>query len=221
MSKKGIPAGEPFPVEEIVSATPEGAQAYRDQSAVLEAAAIIRQMREGARLTQRELAQRIGTTQPHISELERGTGTQGPTFLMLRRIAKACGTELRVEVGSQGEAASVQAVAEEKLAQAHENVREALSDALGSSPALPDLANQIAAMAEKFSTRMTDWVFCQPISEIAPRVAAMRYFVDNLPDLKVMMPLKGGMPSLHWSRRAETLPSAAVPAFFFKEKSGA
>lgn len=90
--------GEPFPVEEIAAATPEAAAAFRDQTAVLRAAAWIREMREGAGFTQRELARRVGTTQPYLSELERGTGAQGPSFLMLDRIATACGRVLRVEV---------------------------------------------------------------------------------------------------------------------------
>ena len=101
MDKNRVPPGEPFPVEEIVSATPEEAEAFRDQSAVLEAAALIRQMREAAGLKQRQLASLVGTSQPHLSELERGTGSQGPTFLMLQRIAKACGAKLRVEISDQ------------------------------------------------------------------------------------------------------------------------
>ena len=90
--------GEPFPAEDIAAATPEGAAAFHDQTAVLRAASWIREMREGAGFTQRELARRVGTTQPYLSELERGTGAQGPSFLMLDRIAAACGRVLRVEV---------------------------------------------------------------------------------------------------------------------------
>lgn len=101
MDKNRVPPGEPFPIEEIVSATPEEAEAFRDQSAVPEAAALIRQMRKSAGLSQRQLAALAGTSQPHLSELERGTGSQGPTFLMLQRIAKACGAKLRVEISDQ------------------------------------------------------------------------------------------------------------------------
>ena len=92
-------AAEVFPVEKLASVTPEGAAAFRDQSSVLRAAALIRDMREAAGFTQRELAKRVGTTQPHLSELERGTGAQGPTFMMLENIATACGRVLRVEIG--------------------------------------------------------------------------------------------------------------------------
>jgi len=101
MPQSDMTAGEPFPIEEIASATPEGAAAFRDQTAVLRAAAWIREMREAAGFTQRDLAKLVGTSQPYLSELERGTGTQGPTFLMLEKIATACGRVLRVEVAVQ------------------------------------------------------------------------------------------------------------------------
>ena len=50
MSNKN-PAVEQFPFAEIASATDAGAEAFRDQSAVLQAAGLIRQMREDAGLT--------------------------------------------------------------------------------------------------------------------------------------------------------------------------
>ena len=90
-------SGEVFPLEEIATATPASAAAFREQTAVLRAAALIREMRETAGFTQRELARLIGTSQPHLSDLERGTGTQGPSFVMLDKIANACGRVLRIE----------------------------------------------------------------------------------------------------------------------------
>jgi chaperonin GroES len=71
-------------------------QGYEEQGAVLEAASLIRQMRESAGLTQGALALKLGTSQPHLSMLERGVGRHGPTFLMLKKIAWACGQELRI-----------------------------------------------------------------------------------------------------------------------------
>ena len=47
-------------------------------------------------MTQEVLARRLGTSQAHLSVLENGTGRQGPTFLMLSRIAEACGQELQI-----------------------------------------------------------------------------------------------------------------------------
>ena len=101
MPRNHAPPGDPFPLEDIISATPESVRAFRDQSVILRAGALIRQMREAAGITQREMARRVRTSQPHLSDLERGTGTQGPTVLMLQRIAEACGTTLSFEVSGR------------------------------------------------------------------------------------------------------------------------
>jgi len=102
--------GEPFPLQEIAGADPDSARAFNEQSVILRAGAVIRNMRETAGLSQRELARRLQTSQAHLSELERGTGTQGPTVLMLQKIARACGADLRIEasasVGAAGRAAA-------------------------------------------------------------------------------------------------------------------
>ena len=48
----------------------------------------LRRLRQAAELTQTELADRAGTTQDHISALERGEKTPG--LDLCRRLAKAC-----------------------------------------------------------------------------------------------------------------------------------
>lgn len=58
------------------------------------AAAFVRAARQAAGLTQKQLAQRIGVSQPRIAELERGEGSQGPTISLLARVAQACGKKL-------------------------------------------------------------------------------------------------------------------------------
>ena len=78
-------------------------QGYVEQGAVLDAAALIRRMRGASGLTQVALAARVGTSQAHLSMLERGVGRHGPTFLMLRKIAQACGQELRFSVSPSSE----------------------------------------------------------------------------------------------------------------------
>lgn len=78
-------------------------QGYMEQGAVLEAASLIRRMREASGLTQADLAVRVGTSQAHLSMLERGVGRHGPTFLMLRKIAEACGQELQFSLRSTSE----------------------------------------------------------------------------------------------------------------------
>lgn len=52
--------------------------------------------RTNARLSQAELAQRIGTTQSAIARLE--GGKVSPSVNTLRRYAEATGTELRIEL---------------------------------------------------------------------------------------------------------------------------
>lgn len=107
-----IPAGEPFPLDEfLASSTDEARAAFNEQTAVLQAGSLIREMRERAELTQRDLARKVGTTQPYLSDLERGTGLQGPTYLMLTNIARACGFSLRIEYNEQHEPVKLEAAA--------------------------------------------------------------------------------------------------------------
>ena len=52
--------------------------------------------RTGAKLTQAEVARRLGTTQSAIARLE--SGGVSPSFATLRRYAEATGTRLTVEL---------------------------------------------------------------------------------------------------------------------------
>jgi transcriptional regulator with XRE-family HTH domain len=58
-------------------------------------APIIRRVREAAALTQRELAERAGTTQAVVSRIE--SGHASPSVEMIQRLAHAAGYELRLE----------------------------------------------------------------------------------------------------------------------------
>ena len=62
---------------------------------------LLKAAREGAGLSQRELAQRAGTSQAMVARIERGH--QSPSVATLERLVRACGLELRVEAG-EGEA---------------------------------------------------------------------------------------------------------------------
>lgn len=55
---------------------------------------IVREMRTSARLSQRALAHRAGTSQPAIARYERGDAT--PSWGTLQRLAAACGQRLRL-----------------------------------------------------------------------------------------------------------------------------
>ncbi len=61
----------------------------------IDLALLVREMREGAGLTQVELAKRIGTTQSVIARLEDAEYT-GHSLSTLERIAGACGVTLRL-----------------------------------------------------------------------------------------------------------------------------
>jgi transcriptional regulator with XRE-family HTH domain len=58
---------------------------------VREAARFVREMREHAGFTQGQLAEKLGVTQPRISEIERGNTPEGIGYALLRRVANACG----------------------------------------------------------------------------------------------------------------------------------
>ena len=61
----------------------------------IDLALLVREMREGAGLTQVELAKRIGTTQSVIARLE-DAEYRGQSLSMLERIAAACGVTLKL-----------------------------------------------------------------------------------------------------------------------------
>ena len=56
----------------------------------------IKEARKRARITQRELAESIGTTQPVIARWE--TGRASPTFERVAEAVRACGFDLAVRV---------------------------------------------------------------------------------------------------------------------------
>ncbi len=88
-------AGRRFSVRDHL-ADPEVRAGFEEQAAVLEAARLVRDLRESA-----------GTSQAHLSMLERGVGRYGPTYLMLRKIATACGARLQVSASPAEAPASV------------------------------------------------------------------------------------------------------------------
>ena len=83
-------------IKRAKAASEERHSGYRKAKEAFELAERVRQAREGAGLTQAELAARIGSTQPAVARLEAGGST--PSFATLRRIAAALGFELVVEL---------------------------------------------------------------------------------------------------------------------------
>ncbi len=90
---------------------PEARADFDAKLAVLQAARLVRESRAAANLSQKELALACGTTQSAISDIERGSGSQGPTVAVLARILHACSSRLQLE------AALFAAPSSEQLAQ--------------------------------------------------------------------------------------------------------
>lgn len=68
-------------------------EGYEARAVIMRVAQEIRTMRINAGLTQMQLAQRAGMSQPEISRLEAGVGAQGPGVETLNRLAVACDKE--------------------------------------------------------------------------------------------------------------------------------
>ena len=69
---------------------------YAEAQLAVDVGERVRAAREGAGLSQRELAARMGTSQAAIARLE--AGGVGATLTTLHRVAVAVGMELRVEL---------------------------------------------------------------------------------------------------------------------------
>lgn len=72
--------------------------AYERAGLALRLAELCYEARTGTGLTQTELAQRMGTTQPTIARIE--GGGRMPTIDMLERLAKAVGQRLEISLSA-------------------------------------------------------------------------------------------------------------------------
>ena len=66
----------------------------------MEIGGLVTDARVRANLSQRELAQRAGTSQSAVARIE--SGAVSPSFETVRRLVEACGFELRVTVAPAG-----------------------------------------------------------------------------------------------------------------------
>ena len=73
--------------------SPKYRQTFHETGERIDLAMLVREMRESAGLTQKQLAGRIGTTQSVIARLE-DAEYGGHSLSMLERIAPACGVSL-------------------------------------------------------------------------------------------------------------------------------
>ena len=94
--KKDRPDDVAAYIRRRTAADPELAAAVEVESARMELARRVRQLRERRKLTQGELAALTGTKQPNIARLE--SGRAGPTLAFLEKVAIALGARLDVRL---------------------------------------------------------------------------------------------------------------------------
>ncbi|MET7242627.1 helix-turn-helix transcriptional regulator [Methylobacterium sp. EM32] len=82
-------------VRERWHADPEYQAAYEEVSPAMDLAFAMAEARQAAKLSQAEVARRIGTSQAMVARWE--TGKTAPTTTSLRRFAEATGARLRIE----------------------------------------------------------------------------------------------------------------------------
>ncbi|RXG95244.1 helix-turn-helix transcriptional regulator [Bradyrhizobium zhanjiangense] len=87
-------------VEKIEHADPNLSAEKQLSSAAMRAGELVRAMRKDARLSQSQLAEKLGVSQARVSEIESGVGIQGPTWDLMERISVACGKTLGVATSS-------------------------------------------------------------------------------------------------------------------------
>lgn len=94
MKKAGTKSADSF--FQTLLKDPEIRLLYEEERAITALAAAIKAARTRAKLTQAELAKKIGTTQSVIARLESGSDKRTPSLSLLARIAAACHGELEV-----------------------------------------------------------------------------------------------------------------------------
>jgi transcriptional regulator with XRE-family HTH domain len=82
--------------DRLLNADPSVKRAAEAAEIAASVGELIRQLRTTTGMTQTELADRVGTTQAHLSELERGLGRNGPTTATLARLVSELGDDLVV-----------------------------------------------------------------------------------------------------------------------------
>ncbi|NBV41644.1 XRE family transcriptional regulator [bacterium] len=73
---------------------PEFAELYAKEELIDLVSQLVRQARKESNLSQQELAERVGTSQPAIARLESGRSKTAPTLDVLARVARSAGKKL-------------------------------------------------------------------------------------------------------------------------------
>ncbi len=73
---------------------PEFAELYAKEELINLVSQLVHQARKDSNLSQKELAERVGTSQPAIARLESGRSKTAPTLDVLARVARSAGKKL-------------------------------------------------------------------------------------------------------------------------------
>jgi transcriptional regulator with XRE-family HTH domain len=73
-------------------------EGYAARDALIQLGTMLRQVRETSGMTQLELAERVGMTQPAVSRIESGFGPHGPEIDTVMRFVQGCDFELVIGV---------------------------------------------------------------------------------------------------------------------------
>ena len=99
---------------------------------------LVREGRRRAGLTQRELAERAGTTQSAIARLE--SGRNSPSFEQVERLLKLCGFSMIVSLATYDDSHLVQAKA---------NLRRSVDERIANNAAAIKFANELREALER------------------------------------------------------------------------
>ena len=80
------------------SENPEFAEHFQRELLINEIAKLVVELRKHADLTQRQLAEKAGTTQPVIARLESGVDNRIPSLELLARLAAASNAKIKITV---------------------------------------------------------------------------------------------------------------------------
>jgi transcriptional regulator with XRE-family HTH domain len=89
--------GTAFDFDRVFATVPSASDTVRSIEAAVAAGDLIRRVRIRKGMSQVTLAKRAGTTQPHLSDIERGLGENGPSVGTLSRLLRELGDELIVQ----------------------------------------------------------------------------------------------------------------------------
>jgi len=85
-------------IRKIILSDPEVKKAYDDLEVEYQIIGDIIRLRNERKMTQKQLAEKMGTTQSALSRFEIG-GMRNPSLNFLKRLASALGTKLEVRLG--------------------------------------------------------------------------------------------------------------------------